>query len=249
MHHNYMVRDEKAVWTGLKLVGLLLDPAGERAGIIDHGERSPRIPDRLRGTLAKHKVERSGFGDQPIPWGGEATVRAWFTPVTAKALAQRISSSSVRPAADPDRLAGPDFRPDPQHPGRDREPARTRTSPGCSTNHRRTASMNMGDHRLKVEDSAAHPGGGTIPFSGKRSVPYGTGTVRDFMHAKVTVADDTVFFGSFNLSRSRRQHRQNMVEIEDPGIAEKMGEIHRRDQGALPPQRARTGAARKGERT
>ena len=42
------------------------------------------------------------------------------------------------------------------------------------------------------------------------------------MHAKVTVADDTVFVGSFNLSRSGEQNAENVLEIHDPALAERM---------------------------
>jgi phosphatidylserine/phosphatidylglycerophosphate/cardiolipin synthase-like enzyme len=42
------------------------------------------------------------------------------------------------------------------------------------------------------------------------------------MHAKVTVADDTTFLGSFNLSRSGEENAENMIEIEDPVTAERM---------------------------
>ena len=55
------------------------------------------------------------------------------------------------------------------------------------------------------------------PFTGKESTPYGDGTVHDFMHAKVTVCDDTVFVGSFNLSRSGEKNAENVLEIEDAG--------------------------------
>ena len=36
------------------------------------------------------------------------------------------------------------------------------------------------------------------------------------MHAKVTVADDVVFLGSFNLSRSGEQNAESVLEIHDP---------------------------------
>jgi phosphatidylserine/phosphatidylglycerophosphate/cardiolipin synthase-like enzyme len=39
------------------------------------------------------------------------------------------------------------------------------------------------------------------------------------MHAKVTVADDTVFLGSFNLSRSGEENAENVLEITDPELA------------------------------
>jgi phosphatidylserine/phosphatidylglycerophosphate/cardiolipin synthase-like enzyme len=60
------------------------------------------------------------------------------------------------------------------------------------------------------------------PFSGKLSTPYGTGTVHDFMHAKVTVADDVVFVGSFNLSRSGESNAENVLELEDAALAERL---------------------------
>ena len=42
------------------------------------------------------------------------------------------------------------------------------------------------------------------------------------MHAKVTVADDTVFVGSFNLSRSGETNAENVLEIADAALAERM---------------------------
>jgi phosphatidylserine/phosphatidylglycerophosphate/cardiolipin synthase-like enzyme len=40
------------------------------------------------------------------------------------------------------------------------------------------------------------------------------------MHAKVTVADDVAFVGSFNLSHSGEENAENVLEIADAGIAE-----------------------------
>jgi phosphatidylserine/phosphatidylglycerophosphate/cardiolipin synthase-like enzyme len=42
------------------------------------------------------------------------------------------------------------------------------------------------------------------------------------MHAKVTVADDTVFAGSFNLSRSGEMNAENVVELHDPELADRL---------------------------
>jgi phosphatidylserine/phosphatidylglycerophosphate/cardiolipin synthase-like enzyme len=42
------------------------------------------------------------------------------------------------------------------------------------------------------------------------------------MHAKVTVADDTVFVGSFNLSHSGELNAENVLEITDAGLATQM---------------------------
>jgi phosphatidylserine/phosphatidylglycerophosphate/cardiolipin synthase-like enzyme len=40
------------------------------------------------------------------------------------------------------------------------------------------------------------------------------------MHAKVTVADDVVFCGSFNLSRSGERNAEDMLEIHDAALAD-----------------------------
>jgi phosphatidylserine/phosphatidylglycerophosphate/cardiolipin synthase-like enzyme len=60
------------------------------------------------------------------------------------------------------------------------------------------------------------------PFSGKHTTPYAPGSVHDYMHAKVTVADDVVFVGSFNLSHSGELNAENVLEIADAGIASRL---------------------------
>jgi phosphatidylserine/phosphatidylglycerophosphate/cardiolipin synthase-like enzyme len=42
------------------------------------------------------------------------------------------------------------------------------------------------------------------------------------MHAKASVADDMVFAGSYNLSRSGEQNAENVVEIRDPELADRL---------------------------
>jgi phosphatidylserine/phosphatidylglycerophosphate/cardiolipin synthase-like enzyme len=59
-------------------------------------------------------------------------------------------------------------------------------------------------------------------FSGKRSTPYAPGAVHDYMHAKVCVCDDRVFVGSFNLSHSGEQNAEDVLEIDNADLAERM---------------------------
>jgi phosphatidylserine/phosphatidylglycerophosphate/cardiolipin synthase-like enzyme len=59
-----------------------------------------------------------------------------------------------------------------------------------------------------------------IPFGSKLSTPYASGSVHDFMHAKATVSDDTVFCGSYNLSHSGEENAENVLEIEDAALAD-----------------------------
>jgi len=42
------------------------------------------------------------------------------------------------------------------------------------------------------------------------------------MHAKTTIADDVVFLGSFNLSRSGERNAENVLEIRDGALAERL---------------------------
>jgi phosphatidylserine/phosphatidylglycerophosphate/cardiolipin synthase-like enzyme len=45
------------------------------------------------------------------------------------------------------------------------------------------------------------------------------------MHAKVTVCDDTVFLGSFNLSRSGELNAENVLEIREPELADRLADF------------------------
>jgi phosphatidylserine/phosphatidylglycerophosphate/cardiolipin synthase-like enzyme len=59
-------------------------------------------------------------------------------------------------------------------------------------------------------------------FKGKPSTRWTPESIHDFMHAKVTVADDHVFAGSFNLSRSGEQNAENVLELHHPGLADRV---------------------------
>ena len=58
------------------------------------------------------------------------------------------------------------------------------------------------------------------PFGAKRSTPYAPGSVHDFMHAKILVADGYVYAGSFNLSHSGESNAENVVQVESQAIAD-----------------------------
>jgi phosphatidylserine/phosphatidylglycerophosphate/cardiolipin synthase-like enzyme len=57
-------------------------------------------------------------------------------------------------------------------------------------------------------------------FGSKRSTPYAKGTVHDFMHAKILVADNYVYVGSFNLSHSGEMNAENVLQIESAAVAD-----------------------------
>jgi phosphatidylserine/phosphatidylglycerophosphate/cardiolipin synthase-like enzyme len=60
---------------------------------------------------------------------------------------------------------------------------------------------------------------GRLAHASKVTTPYAPGSVHDYMHAKIVVADDTALVGSYNLSRSGEMNAENVLEIRDPGLA------------------------------
>jgi phosphatidylserine/phosphatidylglycerophosphate/cardiolipin synthase-like enzyme len=89
-------------------------------------------------------------------------------------------------------------------------------------------------------------------FTGKRSTPYAPGRTHDYMHAKVIVADDVSFVGSFNFSRSGEDNAENVVEIHDAAIAARLAAYidHVRElyPDVVPPEFADDEAARSAPR-
>ena len=75
-------------------------------------------------------------------------------------------------------------------------------------------------------------------FTGKRSEPWELGSVHNFMHAKVVVADDVVFVGSFNLSHSGEKNAENVLELADPELAAALAEYVDDVRGRYPARRA-----------
>jgi len=71
-----------------------------------------------------------------------------------------------------------------------------------------------------VEIAAFHTITNAIRFGAKRSIPYSKGSVHDFMHAKILVADDYVYAGSFNLSHSGEMNAENVIQIESAAVAD-----------------------------
>ena len=61
-----------------------------------------------------------------------------------------------------------------------------------------------------------------LRFAGKHSTPWSPESTHDFMHAKTSVIDDVVFIGSYNLSRSGEENAENVLEIEDAALADRV---------------------------
>jgi phosphatidylserine/phosphatidylglycerophosphate/cardiolipin synthase-like enzyme len=59
-----------------------------------------------------------------------------------------------------------------------------------------------------------------LRFASKVTTPYTPNSVHDYMHAKVTVVDDVVLTGSYNLSHSGEENAENLLELRSPALAD-----------------------------
>ena len=220
MHHKYVIRDGTDVWTGS--LNWTNDSWTRQENVIVtvHSEaiaKAYRIDfDQLVTT---HDVEKSGFVDPRWDDG----VRAWFTPGHGEDLSSRIAKI-IRRSKRRVRICSPVITTGPVLGTLAEVIADGKLDlAGCvdvtqirEVIHQWTANQNV-SWKLPLLEQVM-----TGNFSGKESTPYGDGTVHDFMHAKVCVCDDTTFVGSFNLSRSGEKNAENVLEIEDAGIADRL---------------------------
>jgi len=72
-------------------------------------------------------------------------------------------------------------------------------------------------------------------FGGKRSIPWGPGTVHDFLHAKLVVCDDWAFVGSYNHSRAGEENAENVLAIDGKACADRVADAIRQFAGSYAP--------------
>ena len=221
MHHKFVIRDDATVWTGSmnwtddswsrqeNVIAIVRSAAIAKAYSLDF--------DQLWST---GDVMKSGFVDPR--W--DDNVRAWFTPGHGEDTSARIAKL-IRRARKRIRICSPVITTGPVLGAL----AQTISDgvvdiKGCvditqirEVIHQWESSGNI-SWKLPLLEQIM--GGAT--FTGKLSTPYGDGTVHDFMHAKICVCDDTVFVGSFNLSRSGEKNAENVLEIKDEALADRL---------------------------
>jgi phosphatidylserine/phosphatidylglycerophosphate/cardiolipin synthase-like enzyme len=223
MHHKYVVRDGSAVWSGS--TNWTDDSWSRQENVVvtvDSVEIAKAFALDFDGLWQDVDVERSGFVEpRPVDVDG-SKVRPWFTPGFADALTHRIAKKIGH--AQKVRICSPVIT----------------SAPVLGTLAQRIAD-GSGDvagcvdatqvadvlRQWQAEQSVAWK----IPllqqvlagsFTGKDSTPWAPGSLHDFMHAKVVVADDTVFVGSFNLSHSGEKNAENVLELADAELAARL---------------------------
>src|SRR5215475_8016851 len=220
MHHKYVVRDGSAVWTGS--TNWTDDSWSRQENVVvtvDSEEIATAFALDFGGLWQDGDVEQSGFVEpRPVEVDG-IKVRPWFTPGFADALTHRIAKKIGH--AQKVRICSPVIT----------------SAPVLATLAQRVAD-GRGDiagcvDATQVEDVIRQwreNGSVTwkIPllqqvlagdFTGKDSTPWAPGSLHDFMHAKLVVADETVFVGSFNLSHSGEKNAENVLELADAELA------------------------------
>lgn len=221
MHHKYVIRDRDTVWTGS--LNWTDDSWSRQENVVAIVRSKPiakafRIDfNQLWGTA---DVEQSGFVDPR--W--EEGARVWFTPGHGEDLSSRIAKL-IRRARKRVRICSPVITTGPVLGTLAQVIAdRSVDVAGCvDTTQVRDVIRQwqaLGNAYWKLPLLEQVMGAGV--FTGKLSTPYGDGTVHDFMHAKVTICDDTVFVGSFNLSRSGEKNAENVLELKDAAIADRL---------------------------
>jgi phosphatidylserine/phosphatidylglycerophosphate/cardiolipin synthase-like enzyme len=225
MHHKFVVRDGRDVWTGS--TNWTDDSWTRQENVVVRMLDAPDLAaafaitfDQLWGGGLV-----AGTGAQPRPVTvSSASVRPWFCPAFGDALSHRVAKHLGR-ARQRIRIASPVLT----------------AGPILGTlvevvNERRCDIAGVVDDTQLDDVFQQWRTNGVsawkIPLlrqivsgadiSGKVSTPWSPVSVHDFMHAKLIVADDVTFVGSFNFSRSGERNAENVLEIHDASVADRL---------------------------
>ena len=225
MHHKFVVRDGEAVWAGSTN---WTDDSWSRQENVVVSVESRDIAYAYALDFSQlwetGVVAHTGRVDPRPEDVGGARVRAWFCPEHGEALAHRVAKH-IGKARERVRIASPVI-----------------TSGAVLATLVEVVNERRCDVAGVVDDTQTDQVFGQwrtngvsewkvpllqrilegAPFSGKTSTPWTPQSVHDFMHAKVVVADDTAFVGSFNFSRSGERNAENVLEMRDRAIADRL---------------------------
>ncbi len=223
MHHKYVVRDGESVWTGST------NWTTDSWTIQENVVLTARVPE-LAAEFTQNFEELWQSGDvsdsghrepRRLELGGRE-LRAWFTPGHGEELSHRIASA-IGAARRRIRIASPVITAGPVLGTLAQVAAEARVDLRGVVDRTQMEGV-IYQWRTNGRSAWKIPILGSVlehaDFTGKVSVPWTPESIHDFMHAKVTVCDDVVFAGSFNLSRSGEQNAENVVQLHDPELAE-----------------------------
>jgi phosphatidylserine/phosphatidylglycerophosphate/cardiolipin synthase-like enzyme len=231
MHHKYIVRDaasaEATVWTGS--MNWTNDSWTREENVILQLPSRPLAASYLRNfneLWATQRVDGSGKYDlaatriPDLPDG--ARTQVYFSPGRgprmAHLIAERLGHATRRiRLCSPVITAGPILGTLAElaaHPHVDFKGVYDRTQ----------MQEVLGQWRVDPHAGWKAPAFTTVaaglPFASKVTTPYAPGSVHDYMHAKITVVDDTILTGSYNLSHSGEENAENLLELVSPPLAD-----------------------------
>jgi phosphatidylserine/phosphatidylglycerophosphate/cardiolipin synthase-like enzyme len=243
MHHKYVVRDATDVWTGSTnwtddswarqenvIVRVLAAPALARAFTLNMDELWNSGHVEHTGKVEPRPVDVQGM-----------EIRAWFTPEYGDALSHRVAKMVGR-AQRRIRIASPVLTSGPilgtlVEVVKERRCDVAGVIDDTQVDEVFHQWRTNGVSEWKIPLLRAVLEGAA--FSGKTSTKWTPTSLHDFMHAKLVVADDIVFVGSFNFSRSGERNAENVLEIHDAGTADGLAafvdEVRGRYPKATPP--------------
>jgi phosphatidylserine/phosphatidylglycerophosphate/cardiolipin synthase-like enzyme len=223
MHHKYVVRDGESVWTGS--MNWTDDSFSRQENVVllaDSPELAARYAQDFEQLWETGEVERSGFVAKSLVAVGEQRVRPWFTPGRGEELSHRIATAIAR--ARRVRICSPVITAAPILGALAQGASEGKDIAGCVDEPQIRGVVyqwNVNGNifwKLPLLERALRS-----PFSAKPSTPWVPGPgLHDFMHAKITICDDVVFVGSYNLSRSGEKNAENVLELKDAALAERL---------------------------
>lgn len=225
MHHKYAVRDGEAVWTGSANWTTDSWTVQENVVVV---AGSPDVAAEFTRNFDEiwrlRDVDRTGHGEPRRLSLDGREARAWFTPGRGEELSHRIATA-LAAARRRIRIASPVITAGPILGTLAELAAEARVDVRGVVDR---TQMEQVVYQWRTNGRSAWKVGilasvlGHADFKGKPSTQWTPESIHDFMHAKVTVADDHVFVGSFNLSRSGEQNAENVLELRDPELAERL---------------------------
>jgi phosphatidylserine/phosphatidylglycerophosphate/cardiolipin synthase-like enzyme len=226
MHHKYVVRDGAAVWTGS--TNWTVDSWTREENVIvtvESAALAARYLEDFEQLWTSRQVSHSGKVDtSPVAPG----VAAWFCPRRGEKLAHRMARA-IRSAQRRIRIASPVISNGSILTALAEVASAGKIDLAGVVDATQISEVLSQWHQNQLESGIPDAKGPLLratltgaPFSGKVTTPYAPGSVHDYMHAKVSVIDDTVFVGSFNLSHSGEMNAENVLEFSDPGLAEQL---------------------------
>jgi phosphatidylserine/phosphatidylglycerophosphate/cardiolipin synthase-like enzyme len=237
MHHKYMIRDAETLWTGS--MNWTADSWTREENVIltvESRELAVRYGVDFEQLWTKRDVEKSGKVDSSPVLVDGTSVRPWFCPGRGAKLAHRIAKA-IGTATRRIRIASPVISSGPILGTLAQVAADGKVDLAGVVD---STQIHEVLHQWHLNGNAPwkepllRTALTRAPFTGKHSTPYTPDSIHDFMHAKVTVADDTAFVGSFNLSHSGELNAENVLEIADPALADRLAAFIDEIRGRYP---------------